>query len=242
MSSKTILLADNLPELLKTRKEFLEMAGYKVVLANNPESAQNILDRGGIDLAILDIRLIDDSDDQDTSGLELAKKTDLSIPIIMLTGYPSWQLVRESLGPSIKGIPPAIDFICKQDGPEAMVRAVNMTLERPFLRENVLVALNVKSTLALQEQMESLGPQRTALLLRESFRHTSNELSKSREQANKQASRLHAWALRMAVLGMGVILAGVILTFINSEIHINSAAISALILDAVSFLFFRERT
>jgi len=74
MSKKTILFADNDPDFLKTRGEFLEREGYQVVPAANPTEARRLLEQGNIDLAVLDIRLVDDDDERDTSGLRLSSR------------------------------------------------------------------------------------------------------------------------------------------------------------------------
>ena len=65
MPTATVLFADNFVEFLKTRSEFLEDAGYRVIPATNPVEAREMLEQGGIDLAILDVRLRDDDDDKD---------------------------------------------------------------------------------------------------------------------------------------------------------------------------------
>jgi DNA-binding response OmpR family regulator len=104
MSAKIILMADNLKDFLDERREFLEQAGYTVITAHNPLDAERILERSGIDLAIMDIRLVDDDDPEDTSGLELARKFGQKIPIIMLTGYPTWENVKTALGRDLEGL------------------------------------------------------------------------------------------------------------------------------------------
>jgi len=126
----TILFADNDPDFIKNRSEFLEQEGFRVIPASSLTEARRALEQGGIDLAILDIRVIDDDDDRDVSGLTLAKDSAYrSIPKIIQTGFPSVQTVREALGPALDGLPPAIDFISKEEGPEAMLRSVRKALE-----------------------------------------------------------------------------------------------------------------
>jgi len=89
MAKATILFADNDVDFLKTRSEFLEREGYLVVPATSPTEAWRKLKTGGIDLAIVDVRLVNDDDEKDTSGLTLAKEVAHSVPKIILTGFPS---------------------------------------------------------------------------------------------------------------------------------------------------------
>jgi DNA-binding response OmpR family regulator len=126
-----ILFADNDSDFLNTRTEFLENAGYRVLKAYTLENARQLLADAHIYLTILDIRMVNDDDEKDTSGLTLAKDPAYrSIPKIILTGFPSYQYVREALGPALDGLPPAVDFLSKQEGPEAMIQAV----ERAFAK------------------------------------------------------------------------------------------------------------
>lgn len=127
----TILIADNSVEFSETRAEFLESEGYKVILAVNPTDAKKLLENGGIDLAILDIRMTNDDDDKDTSGLTLAKTVAPSVPKIMLTAYPTYDAVREALGyRTISGMPAAVNFLNKADGAQAMISAVSETIRK----------------------------------------------------------------------------------------------------------------
>lgn len=123
-----ILFADNDPDFLQTRCEYLELAGHGIVTAQNPTEAKAILSLGGIDLAVLDIRLKDDDDEKDTSGLILAREVGFAVPKIILTGFPSVEAARFALGARLDGLPPAVDFIDKREGPQALVEAIEKAL------------------------------------------------------------------------------------------------------------------
>ena len=123
MSRGRILFADNNDAFRTTRAQFL--TDYEVVHANSVEEAERILREQWIHMAILDIRMRDDADAQDASGLLLAKHDDYRlIPKIMLTGYPDYRHVVEALGPLLDGLPPAVDFLYKDDGAAMMRQAV----------------------------------------------------------------------------------------------------------------------
>ena len=129
MKTVTILFADNAPGFLKVRSEFLEAAGYRVAVANNPHEARQLLEGGGIDLAVLDIRLVNDDDEKDLSGLTLAKETAPGIPKIILTDYPSMETVREALRPQVGGLPAAVEFVSKLEGVDVLIQAIDRAIK-----------------------------------------------------------------------------------------------------------------
>jgi len=129
MARATILLADNDPDFLATRGEFLKQEGYELVTAQSTAAARRELGEGQINLAIIDIRLVNDDDEKDVSGLTLAQVPAYrSIRKIILTGFPSTDAAREALRLDLGGSPPALDFIAKKEGPEAMLIAVQRVL------------------------------------------------------------------------------------------------------------------
>jgi CheY-like chemotaxis protein len=128
-SKPTVLFADNNLEYLITRKEFLEEeGGYVVLTANSPKEARQILRTHRIDLAILDIRMENDNDRSDISGLSLAKEISAILPTIVATGYPSVELVRETLEWNVPGHTSYVQFITKWEGPGALLAAAQAAL------------------------------------------------------------------------------------------------------------------
>ena len=130
MDQKRVLYADNDTTYLEARSAFLEIEGYQVIKASCPEDAERILERENIHLAILDIRLVDDNDEGDISGILLAKDERFKrVPKIFVTGYPTYEAVREAYGPFIKTDPIALAFLAKKEGPRLMVDAVNAAFQ-----------------------------------------------------------------------------------------------------------------
>ncbi|HLF29018.1 MAG TPA: DNA-binding response regulator [Anaerolineae bacterium] len=122
---KIVLFMDNEPRFLQVQSRILEQAGYQVLMAHTLEGAEKELKEKRIHVAIFDIRMLDEDDEQDVSGLILAQTGEYrSIPKLILTGYPSYEYVREALGLAVDGQPPAVNFLDKDEGPEALVQAV----------------------------------------------------------------------------------------------------------------------
>ena len=238
---KTILFVDNLQKFVLTRKEFLEAEGYRVLTASNPPDAKRLLAHHRIDLAVLDIRLTDDSDENDLSGLELANEIQSDLPKIMLTGYPTWELVRASLGHQFQAPAAAVDFVSKREGLEALVRAIEWQLEHPDLRSNLLQTFNVPNLMALPERMQQLGPEDVSALLYKSFEDTSRQLTQFRDQENRRASQYHYWGLAMGIACMILILMGIGLTLFNRLAPTNLSLVGAVVSETASALFFYQQ-
>ena len=124
MADICILLADNDPAFLLTCAEFLSSAGYRVYKAINPAEARQVLEAARVHLVILDLRLTDDDDQKDRSGLVLAKDTARSIPKLILTKFPIHQDVREAMRLDSEALPPAVDFVDKREGLSGLLTAV----------------------------------------------------------------------------------------------------------------------
>jgi CheY-like chemotaxis protein len=131
MTDTTILFAENDADFLETWCEFLQKDGYRVIPALDPREAMAILEKRQVDVAVIDIRLINDDDEKDVSGLELAKRVAPEVRKVILTRFPDYNATREALGPQLHGLPAAIDFVAKQDGPHALLTAIRKALKLP---------------------------------------------------------------------------------------------------------------
>lgn len=116
-----------MPSFADSWAKLLEKAGYVVLRSYSIEEAEESLANRNIHLSILDIRMLDEDDPNDISGLKLAQKREYeSIPKIMLTAYPTYSYVRDAMGFAEGGFKPAINFLSKAEGPKALVEAVRL--------------------------------------------------------------------------------------------------------------------
>ena len=118
----TILVADNDLEYLSLTKEYLESEGFKVISATTPEEARLVLENLSVDLAVLDLRLSHDWDERDIGGLELARVGNPSVPKIIMSAYPTIEVVRDVLTANV-GVPATVDFVNKAEGLEALLKS-----------------------------------------------------------------------------------------------------------------------
>lgn len=74
---------------------------------------------------------MDDEDEKDISGLEVATDEAFRhILKIVLTAFPtSYENLRKALGPTLDELPPAIAFVDKAEGPEALLEVIHHALE-----------------------------------------------------------------------------------------------------------------
>lgn len=240
MSLANILLVDNDPETIRITSEFLKQENYSIISALSANDARYILEREKVDLAIVDIRLAKDEDEKDFSGLALARETAITVPKIILTRFPTYQAVREALGSTIDNLPPAVGFVAKQEGLEALLRHVRLALLslNPLLETRLLQEFKATAMLSLPARISEVGPDEASRRLQQSFEAAAIEITKYREQENRRAAQYHIAGLIASSLGMALILGSVATIWLNYiDATILPLIVSALV-EAVGALFF----
>jgi len=90
----TILVLDDVSDAGALIRRILEKKGHAIETFTEEEQALARIRKGGVDLAILDIKL------KKMSGVEVLeeiKKIDRGIKVIILTGYPTLETARQSV-------------------------------------------------------------------------------------------------------------------------------------------------
>ena len=88
---KKILIVDDEPEIREIVGFGLSLEGYTVVEASGGKEAIEIIQKGGIDAIVSDVRM------PRGDGISLAKelqKLEIDLPMILMTGYTSYDLSK----------------------------------------------------------------------------------------------------------------------------------------------------
>lgn len=119
---KTILIADDEPEIVDLLKMFLEPAGYHVLEAPDGKAALDLIQTAQVDLAVIDLMM------PHLDGYQLIKavRQEHRLPIIILSAKN--QDVDKILGLGLG----ADDFIAKPFSPMEVVARVQAQLRRRF--------------------------------------------------------------------------------------------------------------
>jgi len=128
---KTVMVVDDEPKIVQLARDYLEHAGFAVVVAHDGRAALATARTHMPDLVVLDLGL------PELDGLDVARtlRAESTVPIVMLTGRSeeSDKLVGLEIG--------ADDYVTKPFSPKelvARVRAVLRRTERPRLDSEIL--------------------------------------------------------------------------------------------------------
>jgi CheY-like chemotaxis protein len=124
MNKLRILIVDNNSEYRKSLRTFLELEDFSVIEASSIDEASGILNTTYLDVALVDLRLKDDYDDMDFSGLDVAREIrKKEVPCIIITAFESVESARLALKHlGAKSL--ALDYVLKKAGPQAVLIAI----------------------------------------------------------------------------------------------------------------------
>lgn len=142
----TILVVDDEEGILEITEEYFARKGYEVFTARNGKEAMAVIDTGiHIGCCFTDINM------PVMDGLELAeriRKKDASLPVVVMTGFPSLENSIETLKNGV------VDYLIKPVNLEQMELCLRRILrERELFVENLLLREEVKR----QERIKALN-------------------------------------------------------------------------------------
>ena len=132
----TVLLADNDAEFLKLQEKAFESEGFNVLTAVKPADAAEVLKARNVNAFVCDIRLEDDNDDKDISGLELAEKAPPVVGRVITTKFPHDVATGELFKDRIGRESPVLRYVDKSRGIPAIVEAAKKVTVFSMLMQN----------------------------------------------------------------------------------------------------------
>ena len=146
MSSMRVLVVDDEPGMLEVCRDTLNaLDDVRVTTEQDSHRAVELLEQGGWDLMITDIRMAG------LSGVELlerARQLDPDLPVLMLTAYPTVETAVESMKLG------AADYITKPFLPDDLLATVHRLLEgRRLDEENRLLQRHFERSYAFGEMV-----------------------------------------------------------------------------------------
>ena len=128
---KRILLADNSTAYQRSVLRFLELEGYNVAVVSSQQDAFEKLETEKIDLVLADLRMRDDQDANDVSGLAIAQfASERGIPCIIVTAFPTVDLARAALR-ARREESFVKELIPKASGPHALLDSIRALVGDP---------------------------------------------------------------------------------------------------------------
>jgi putative nucleotidyltransferase with HDIG domain len=142
---ETLLFVDDEENILDIASEYFQFKGFDVLTARNGREAVRVLETERVDCCFTDINM------PEMDGLALAEHihhTDNTIPVIVMTGYPSLDNTIATLKNGV------VDFLIKPVNLEQMELAVRRVLrQRRLFVENILLQKEVEQ----KERLEILN-------------------------------------------------------------------------------------
>ena len=143
-----ILFVDDEKNILEVAKEYFEQKGYRVITARNGLEAVEILENESISCCFTDINM------PEMDGLQLAERIrvyDNTIPVIVMTGYPSLETTIQTLRNGV------VDFLVKPVSLNQMeLCLIRVLRERNLFSENILLKKEVESKVRIERLNQEL--------------------------------------------------------------------------------------
>ncbi len=145
---ETVLFVDDEESILDIARAYFRSRGYKVLTASNGREAVAILLKHRIDCCFTDINM------PEMDGLELAeyvRKHDNTVPVIIMTGYPSLNNTIQTLKNGV------VDFLIKPINLRQMEICIQRVLrERKLLIENIILSKEMEGKARLEKVNKEL--------------------------------------------------------------------------------------
>lgn len=140
---QTILFVDDEESIIDIAQTYFTARGYHVLTANNGRQAVDLLSQRRVDCCFTDINM------PEMDGLELAehiRRNDSTIPVIVMTGYPSLDNTIQTLKNGV------VDFLVKPVNLHQMELCVQRVLrERQLFIKNLMLSKELEGKAKLEQ-------------------------------------------------------------------------------------------
>lgn len=215
MGSKyRVLIIDDDKPYADTLKNGLERYGFDVDVEYEYANARSRLVKQGdqpYDVFLIDVRLIDNADKGDTSGIDLAREIDSNAPKIILSKHDTVDYVRKALMSDLEGKRPAFTYVSKSEG-------------IPVIVANIKQA--VRTTDAEAKVIE----------LDERLKTNHAEVSEQSAESFRDSRRLAYLGIGIIIICIVLVVVG----YLDWEIA-AIGALSGVLTQAIGWLFFRQQ-
>lgn len=154
-----VLFVENDPLFASTLEDALKQKGYRLVKAASVQEAHSkIQKQRGIKAAIADVRMEDEKNPEDRSGLILAREiAEANIPVIILSAYDKQEDIRRAFDVA-PGVEPPYAFVSKNspDWAKELNTALKEVLERQG-RKVLFVENDPKFAATLEDALKQRG-------------------------------------------------------------------------------------
>lgn len=132
---KRVLIIDNDPLFLEQRQEALEQfdPDYVVTTAISLESGRRLMSEEYFHVVTIDVGMSDRESDKDTTGLQLVHDPKFAhlVKVVITGPHNDVTLSNAAMSrPEGSGLPPAVAYLLKEEGPEVMYAAIETALRR----------------------------------------------------------------------------------------------------------------
>ncbi len=128
-----ILFAENDTHYTASATALLELEGYKVQHIHTPQELDVVENLNIFDLAIIDIRLLDNHDEFDESGIDVAHRLPAETPKLLISLYTSSiHSAMQKEWFEEKRLPANTDWFHKEQGAERMLKKVDELFDQHY--------------------------------------------------------------------------------------------------------------
>lgn len=125
---KHVLMVDSNSRYVSQLGSHLQSEGFAIHIARDSITAQAMVKQSQFHVAVINVQLLNERDNRDLSGIELAARLQLYTRVIMVAEQPTYEMTRLALAQRTNSPAPACDFVAKNEGTAAVITTIRKVL------------------------------------------------------------------------------------------------------------------